>query len=378
MRVLNVNSTLGLKTGGGTAERTFQMSRFLAKNGIECKILTLDIDLDEQRIANITPASVVVLRCLWKRYYVPSTGFRTIRQLVEWADVIHIMGHWGVLNAIVYIIARLANKPYVVCPAGALPLFGRSKLVKKLYNHMVGYAIIRNASGWIAVTKSEFSQFLEYGIGAEKITVIPNGIDTEDFSFVEPIDFFKKYSLSNNPIILFMGRLNLIKGPDILLEAFILANPYINNYQLVFAGPDGGMLSDLKQRSKEAGISSKVHFIGYLDGHDKSTAYHVADLLVVPSRQEAMSIVALEAMVCGTPVLLTNQCGFDEVKSVSDHLEVPVDANKMAKKMVSLLTDKEMLKGIAISLRNFAVQNYTWEQVVPQFLNLYRTIIKKR
>ncbi len=378
LHVLNVNSTLGLKTGGGTAERTFQMSHFLASQGVKCTVLTLDIELDAQRIAGLSPASIIALPCLWKRYYLPLVKWKVIRQVVQDANIIHIMGHWSALNAVVYLAARLAKKPYVVCPAGALPLFGRSKVIKKIYNWVIGSAIIRNASAWIAVTKSEFPQFSTYGIDESKIIVIPNGINVDDFPFVEPQVFTNKYGLSNSPIILFMGRLNLIKGPDILLNAFIHVQEYLENYQLVFVGPDGGMLSMLQKRAQEAGVAKKVHFVGYVSGYDKSAAYHSANLLVVPSRQEAMSIVALEAMVCGTPVLLTDQCGFSEVKLINPNLEAAVDAEKIAEKLVELLANKMLLEDIAFSLKNFAIRKYSWNQVIEHYLNLYQKTLKEQ
>ena len=378
MRVLNVNSTLGLKTGGGTAERTFQMSRFLASQGVQCKVLTLNIELDEARIADLAPASVVALSCFWARYYIPWAKWKDIRRLVQDADVIHIMGHWGILNAMVYLAARFSKKPYVVCPAGALPLFGRSQIIKRLYNWIIGYAIIRNASAWIAITKSEFPQFLAYGIDESKITVIPNGIDVDNFPVGMPQLFTKKYGLPDAPFILFMGRLNLIKGPDILLNAFVNVQEHLPYCHLVFVGPDDGMLSMLQKRVQEAGVSDKVHFVGYLNGDDKSSAYHAAKLLVVPSRQEAMSIVALEAMVCGTPVLLTDQCGFNEIKSVNVNLEVAVDPEKIGQKLIELMSDTKLLENLSLSLRDFAINKYSWKKVIQDFMTMYVNILKKQ
>ena len=288
------------------------------------------------------------------------------------------MGHWSILNALVYIATRFADKPYVVCPAGALPLFGRSQIIKSVYNLVIGNAIIRNASAWIAVTKSEFPQFSAYGIDESKITVIPNGINIDDFPSVEPHVFINKYGLPDSPIILFMGRLNLIKGPDILLNAFIQAQEYLDEYHLVFVGPDGGMLSMLQKRAQEAGVAEKVNFVGYVSGYVKSAAYHAAKLLVVPSRQEAMSIVALEAMVCGTPVLLTDQCGFNEITSINPNLEVAVEAEKIAEKLVELLTDETLLQDVALSLKDFAIRKYSWNEVIANYLNLYKKILKEQ
>ena len=378
MHVLNVNSTLGLKTGGGTAERTFQMSRFLAKQGVQCTVLTLNIELDEKRVVDLAPATVIVLSCFWKRYYVPWTKWTAIKQLVEEADVIHIMGHWGVLNALVYLAAQRANKPYVVCPAGALPLFGRSKLIKKLYNWLIGNAIINNASAWIAVTKSEFPQFEAYGIDASKITVIPNGINVDNFSHVEPQFFTKKYSLPDSPVILFMGRLNLIKGPDILLDAFIQVQEHLGGSHLVFIGPDGGMLSMLQSRAQDAGITHKVHFLGYMNGLDKSAAYHAADLLVVPSRQEAMSIVALEAGICGTAVLVTDQCGFGEIKSIHSGLEVAANVAGVSEGLVHLFSQPKALDNYAASFQKLVAEKYTWKIIINSYLNLYKKIILEK
>jgi len=177
MHILNVNSCQSVKTGGGTAERNFQMSRFLAaQKGIRCTTLTLDIELDEERIKAHAPAMVVVLSCFWKRFYMPSLNGRNwklIYGLVEEVDIVHLMSHWGILNMLVYFAARRAKKPYVVCPAGSLALFGRSSWLKRIYNLIVGGAIIQNASAWIAVTAGEIPQFIRHGIPESKYVFFP-------------------------------------------------------------------------------------------------------------------------------------------------------------------------------------------------------------
>src|SRR5260370_40187832 len=102
------------------------------------------------------------------------------------------MGHWTIINALVYWIARLLNKPYVVCPAGALPVYRRSKLIKRIYNWIVGKKIILNARGHIAITPDEIRHFAEYGVSNTMITVISNGIDPEDFTAQDSGEFREK------------------------------------------------------------------------------------------------------------------------------------------------------------------------------------------
>lgn len=376
LRVLNVNDTLDLKTGGGTAERTFQMSRHLARHGVLCDVLTIDsAQLNEQRVEATKPAKVIALPCLWRRYHVPQGGWKTIQQLVNDVDVIHLMGHWSVLNALVYLAARRINKPYVVCPAGALPLFGRSKWLKRIFNFLVGNAIVRNASGWIAVTKSEFPQFEEYGIPPSRVTVIPNGVSEEDFPLLDTTEFKRRHGLPDVPMMLFMGRLNPIKGPDILLDAFILTREVFSNVHLVFAGPDEGMRLALEQTAKQKGVSEFVHFLGYVGGSDKVAAYRLASLLVVPSRQEAMSIVAIEAGICGIPVLLTDQCGFSEVRSIDSRLEVPATVAGIAVGLTKLFTDPSQLAEISPVWSAFVKQQYSWPTLVLEYFKLYKNIL---
>ena len=351
MRVLNVNSSLDFKAGGGTAERTFQMSRFLAKEGVKCTVLTIDTGLDAERVVALKPLVVVALPLLLRRFYVPRVNWKTIKTLVEDADVVHLMGHWGILNALVYIAIRRVGKPYVVCPAGALPIFGRSGWLKRAYNLFIGHAIIRNAAAWIAVTSSEFPHFNHYGIPSSSITVIPNGVCEDDFPLVDIAKFRRTHGLPDAPVILFMGRLNPIKGPDLLLRAFLLVHEKMPTFHLVFAGPDGGMLADLIEMAESAGLAERVHFLGFVEGDNKSACYRFANLLVVPSRQEAMSIVALEAGICGTAVLLTDQCGFADILSVDSRLEVASTAPAIAQGLLGLVARPSNRAGRCARLR---------------------------
>lgn len=378
MRVLNVFTSIDLKTGGGGAERTYQMSRFLARSGVSCAVLTLDADLPTERVVALAPATLVSLASVWKRFNVPRMNlntWKTICAMVEKADIVHLMGHWSVLNALVYMAARRSKTPYVVCPVGTLPLFGRSGWLKRLYNAVVGNSIVQDASGWLAVTESEYPQFGRYGIPAPHVTIIPNGVNEEDFPVTDASAFLKKRGIPAAPLILFVGRLNLIKGPDLLLQAFARVQDRLPEFHLGFAGPDGGMLSELREAVAKKGLGGRVHFLGYVDGIDKAAAYRSARLLVVPSRQEAMSIVALEAGVCGVPVLVTDQCGFSDIRIVDPRLEVPATVDGISDGLIRLLHDQSVLEQIAPVWRDFVLRRYVWNSIVPQYINFYRRIL---
>lgn len=375
MKILNVNITIDPVNGGGTAERTIQMSRFLTKAGVECTVLTTDVGVTPERIKDLNGIKVIALPCLFDRFFFPKFSFMRIHQIVKDSDIIHMMNHWSFLNVLVYIMANRLKKPYVVCPGGALMVYGRSKFIKKLYNLIAGKNMILNANRCIAITTDEIPQFQAYGVDADKVSVIPNGINPEDFQVSDEASFKRKYGLMDYPFILFVGRLNYIKGPDILLHAFCNMMDKFQDYHLVFVGPDGGMLAELKEMVAEYAAGERVHFIGYLGGVEKSQAYHTADLLVIPSRQEAMSIVALEAGITGTPVLLTDKCGFNEISRIGGGKVVQASVEGLQKGLIELLRDPVQLKSMGATLKNYTTEHYIWDSIVNKYLKLYNEIL---
>lgn len=375
MKVLNVTILLDPVFGGGTAERTFQMSKALARSGNDCTILTTDIGLTSDRIQSLDGVKVIALPCVAKRFFIVKFSWKFLRELVESADVIHLMGHWSMLNVLVYILAKQTGTPYVVCPAGELSLFGRSRVFKKVFNFVFGYRLVRDASKHIAVTSDEFKAFQAYGINPQSVTIIPNGINESDFALPLDISFTAKFRIESTPFILFMGRLNLIKGPDLLLEAFSLIAHKFPNYHLVFAGPDGGLLNILRQMALDKGLKNRIHFVGYLASELKVSAYYESAFLVIPSRQEAMSIVVLEAGVVGTPVLLTDQCGFNEVEEIGGGYVTKAEVEDLRSKLEMMILADEKHAEMGASLKSFVNENYSWELICNKFLRMYSQIL---
>jgi glycosyltransferase involved in cell wall biosynthesis len=379
MRILNVNSLIDPVLGGGTAERTLQISKSLAVAGHAVGVLALDIGENDRQPDLPVGVELHSVKCINTRFHVPQVSTAWLRRVVMQYDVIHLMGHWSILNALVARASRLEGVPYVVCPAGALPVFGRSRMLKKLYNILVGRKLVFEASDWIAVTDDERLNFAAYGIEPGKVTVIPNGIDPDEYQGQTDLADAAILGTSGAPYILFMGRLNPIKGPDLLLEAFSLVQPNWPQLHLVFAGPDGGLLKGLRERSAALALEPRVHFVGYLGGRQKLAAYRGALLLVIPSRSEAMSLVVLEAGASGLSVVLTDQCGFSEVQSVGGGLVVSAQAKSIADALRKLLDlDQAGLTRMGRKLQVFVLSRYTWSAVVEQYITLYGRIVKVR
>jgi glycosyltransferase involved in cell wall biosynthesis len=379
MNLLNVNVTLDPVTGGGSAERTLQISRALTHYGHRCTILTTDTGLSSAYLQQCSRGGlkIVALPLLWKRFYLPKPSRDLIERLVAGADVVNLMSHWTSINALVFRAVTTRKKPFTVCPAGALPVFGRSKALKAIYNHFIGRKIILHADAAIAISPNEIDQFQAYGVQPDRVTVIPNGISPDDFPGNDGKKFRARYGIGDAPVILFLGRLNIIKGPDMLLDAFCRCSQdeRMKAYHLVFAGPDGGMRNELRQMAEASGVKDRVHFTGHIGGPDKSDAYQSADLLVIPSRQEAMSIVVLEAGITGTPVLITDQCGFDDVAAISGGMVVAASVEGLREGLLTMTAHPEKLKIMGQNLMKYTCEHFLWDHIANRYLEVFSKII---
>ncbi|AKH20843.1 glycosyltransferase [Sedimenticola thiotaurini] len=380
MRVLFVNHLLDPVSGGGTAERTLQLARFMSKESMDCGILTLDIGDLRNSEKKLSGVPVYRLPCIYDRYFIPAPGRRSVTRLLLEYDVVHLMGHWTLLNAIVAIICLRKKKPYVVCPAGALKNYGRSRWLKRIFDFVIGKRIIRYASAWVAVTEDEKLDFAGYGIKPKSIIVIPNGVDPVDYQsqcsskYRKELLLERRFSLDGQPYILFLGRLNKIKGPDLLLEAFATVIKTFPDLHLVFAGPDAGLMESLKVYSSTMGIAKSVHFAGYIKGDEKVNALLYASCLVIPSREEAMSIVVLEAGMCSTPVIFTDRCGLNEFALKGAGIEVQANVNSIAKALIRMLSSPEQMKESGTILNRLVRKSFSWSTQAQRYRELYKNM----
>jgi len=374
MKILNINSLLNPASGGGTAERTIQMSRFLCfENEIDVSILTLDLDITSKVCNSLEGVKIITIPCLNRRFLVPSIFNNDIAKSIKDADIIHLMGHWNLINLLSFFWIKKYKKPYAVCPAGALPIFGRSKLFKRIFNFFGGRYYIKVANANIAITKDEINHFKSYGVDEKKITLLPNGVDPTLFKYTNN-NIRQKLMIGENPFILFVGRLNLIKGPDLLLEAFSRVEGDFENYSLIFAGKDDGLQENLQAIVKKYELEKKVRFIGFVENQLKSELYHAADLLVIPSRFEAMSIVVLESAISGTPVMMTDTCGLEEFAGINGGYLVRPEIFSIERGLRVLLSNRGNLFERGEQMKSYVESFFSWSLIIRKYVKLYDEI----
>lgn len=376
MKILVVVENIDEKTGGGATERARQLANNFVKNN-EVSLLTTGANLSNisDPISNLNrKIKTLVLPCILKRFYVPYPRVFQLNNLIKESDFIHIVNHWTVLNILVFFLIKLNNKPYSISPLGSLTIYGRSKLKKVIYNYLIGRKIINSANLCIVATENEVPELLKLNTLKEKIVHIPNGINEAEYQNKNQDLILKNNHLLNVSYILFVGRFTKIKGPDMLLNAFLKIHKDFPMLNLVFIGPDEGMKNQLEEETKKNLLSHKVHFLGYVSREEKSSIIQGSEFVVIPSRKEAMSIVVLEAGISGKPALMTDQCGFDELEKMKGGLIAEANSESISCGLKKMLSQGDLNK-MGSNLKEEVLKKYLWSKVADSHVENYKKVI---
>jgi glycosyltransferase involved in cell wall biosynthesis len=212
----------------------------------------------------------------------------------------------------------------------------------------------------------------------DKIVVIPNGIDLNNFrTSLSKIESRKKLGLDiNKKIILFCGFLSPHKGPDIAIKAFSEIFSKIKNTELIFLG-DGIMKNELLRMAKKLDLVKNIRFIGFIgDIKTKVDYFNSADIFILPSLSECFPIVNLEAMACGIPIVASKIGGVpDAVKEGENGLLVlPMNKNTLSDAIIYLLEKEEIREKFGKNGLE-KIKDYSWERIAEKTEKVYESLI---
>jgi len=210
--------------------------------------------------------------------------------------------------------------------------------------------------------------------------LIPLGVETGRRAAPAAVDAFaRQHRRGDGPLILFAGRLSAEKGTRDLIDAMpeILAS--LPDAVAVVAGA-GSERPTLEQRTEELGLADNVRFVGWLDRTALAAALAAADMLVVPSHREGQGLVALEAMVAGTPVIAARVGGLPEaVKDGETGLLIPpASPPALAEAVVRLARDTNLSERLTQAASNRVREAYSNTAAAEAFAALYASALEAR
>ena len=395
---------LGGRDSGGMNVYVRELARVLGQRGIEVDVFTR-----------------------WREKYDPQ-----IQQLGENARVIHIesgpIGYWpkmdvyehldeftakldeyvkaegrayDLIHAHYWLSASVARSLAARWRVPRIQMFHTLGLVKRevMDEDIDGESDVRvtierqaaqESAALVAASEIELAELRDlYGADPAKIHIIPCGVDPNVFRPMRQADAREKLGRDQcERIVLFVGRIEQIKGIDVLLRALgqlFTRRPDLRSdvCLLVVGGaldpqddaPETEKIQELRRLVHEHRMEANVNFVGSLDQENLALYYAAADVCAVPSLTESFGLVALEAMACGTPVVGTRVGGLQTlIDDGESGLLVPAgDDQALADGIEKVLTDPRLRMHLAHGARDRA-EHFTWQSVGEKIAGLYDSV----
>jgi glycosyltransferase involved in cell wall biosynthesis len=381
---------------GGPPTKIRAIATRLAQHGHQVTVLTADLGL---RRNGDGPADLELDRWGWTSeeggveaiYLQTLARYRALtvnpgvigfcREKLGTFALAHLYGLYDLLGPQVARSCSSRGTPYLVEPMGMYRPIVRNLFLKNLYHRMLGDRLMREARFVIATSEQERRELAADGIDETRIVVRRNGIEAPE-SMPEFGRFRERFGIPDDArVILFLGRLVAKKNPDVLISAFArwranAATP--TRAVLVLAGPDEDAEYGrrLREQCAELRLLDDVRFTGPLYGQDKWQAYRDADVFVLPSQNENFGNTAAESAACGTPVIVTDQCGIAPWIDGRAGVVVPCDVDAIQNALASLLSNPRLREQFQEGCAR-VTRELSWDEPVAQLESLYRQCVEE-
>jgi D-inositol-3-phosphate glycosyltransferase len=239
--------------------------------------------------------------------------------------------------------------------------------------------VVATADAVVAASEHERDLLVNlYGAAPQRIEVIPCGVDPVRFHPLERTACRRELGLGAEPVVVFVGRLEPLKGAELLIDALA----YLEGVTLLVVGGDArsaGYQADLHRRAVQRGVVAQVRFVGAVPQERLPLYYNAADVCAVPSFYESFGLVALEAMACGVPVVAARVGGLTAtVRDGTNGFLVPWRDPAMFADRIGRLVRDPVLRGRMGRAARATAERFTWAGVSRQLDGLYVRLLRAR
>jgi len=371
---------------GGIPRLAHSLTRGLARRGHHVTVCTTDACDDTTRVPSgdrqVDGVEWRVFPNLSNRLayhlqlFLPYGLGNYLRRHAGTFDVAHLHACRNLPGALAAHHLRRTGVPYVLAPNGTAPRIERRLLAKQAFDVLAGRRILAGAARVLAVSDAERRQLATLGVAGRAIRVIPNPVDLDEFtSPVTPGAFRRRFALPSGPLVLFLGKLTPRKRLDVLTRGF--ARLRRSDASLVIAGNDMGAGVAARSLVRTLGLERRTFFTGLLRAEQRLEALADADVLVYPSQHEIFGLVPLEALLCGTPVIVADDSGCGEVvRAIGGGQVVPLgDAEALARAIDRVLEAPPAWRAAAIDAAARVRAAYGDDVVCSQIEQLYGELV---
>lgn len=233
---------------------------------------------------------------------------------------------------------------------------------------------------WKVIVNSDYMKnevMHVFNLPQDKINVIFNGVDPDKFkNYERDYSFRRNYASDNEKIVFFVGRLVNEKGVQVLIDAIPKIIAYFNNVKFVIAGK-GPQFDYLNEMAARLNVAHKVYFTGYISDNDLSRLYKCADVAVFPSLYEPFGIVALEGIVAGVPIVVSDTGGLGEIVNhgIDGMKAYTGNSNSLADSILEILFNPGKAEEMKRKALDKVHRVYNWNTISEQTMEVYRKVV---
>ena len=392
MKVLHVIPTYetAWAFGGGTIKAVSQLCRGLAKQGLDVTVYTTDadgkggyFDVPLGEPVDIGGVKVWYFHCSFgaKGAFYSKSLARHLEDTVKDFDIVHVAAFWQLIQVSVSRACRKFNVPYIVSTHGCLMEWGlgRKKWKRVPFWYLCTRATLLNANAIHYVSNGERIESLKRFKNNLPSYTIPNCLESDDY-IVQPeriSDYRESLDIPEDTFIIsFLSLIRPRKGLELLIKA--LSKLKDEKLLLIIGGTVESQeyLKGLKEMCREYGIEQKVKWLGLVEPENLSSFYGVSDLFVFPSYEEAFGMVVVEAMACGTPVLISKGVPiWDEVVADGAGWLIDFSPQDIADKIRQLVSDSSLLQSLAEKASQSVRDRYDSDAVASLMKDCYENVL---
>ena len=315
------------------------------------------------------PEGYDVYYCRWtvRADYSP-TLLGLLGDSVKWADLVHLTAAYSIPTIPALNACRRVGRPVVWSPRGAFQNWTGSKkqLPKLLWDKFCRSRLVPNRSLIHAASIAE-----AVGIGRRypglEVAVVPNGVD------ISPDDSSRDWTTGGRVRLLYLGRLDPIKGIENLLRAL---SQLPDHYELDIHGTgETDYAASLRALAENLGVSGRARFHGHLDDAGKLAVFMAHDVCVVPSHSESFGMVVAESLAHGVPVLAGRGVPWPGLEEHGCGWLTDNSGEALAKSLRSLPLDR--LPAMGLTGRNWMEKELSWNAVGEKMMAAYETLIER-
>jgi D-inositol-3-phosphate glycosyltransferase len=231
----------------------------------------------------------------------------------------------------------------------------------------------------IASTAKEKQELTKrYGANGDRIAIIPCGVNPDLFKPMAKNKARRQLGLNHQKVILFVGRIEPLKGLEQLVQAFTLMKEEKPPLLMIVGGDDHsqGQIQTLKRMAKDLHVENRVTFVGSVAQEKLPLFYSAADICAIPSHYESFGMVALESLACGTPIVATNVGGMKRIVCRAEMGRIAKDNSprNLAREMTELLSGGDH-KARDIETRQTRIAEFAWENIAESMLRQYAGLL---